>query len=911
MMNGFLLAFALAGTPPTVVATPTAQPAGISDAAEQTSSEAVATPFSDKDAALRFVKRLVESDKYQALDPSFVLADSFASRTFRFGATYIVRIQLQKSGLDIIGADRVFRLTSSSDYRVQLESDLDGFPDFLLSDAEAFNIAMSTGRPSPLPKSAFRDFAALARPVWWAARGEVRPAFRVRIPTLSPVEAEAIIVDAVNGSIIGRRPLAFFQAAPNQAHAFTWGPAGDPNTEPTSDVELQDLIDAPVGENLLGGYFQTANCCQLYVCADGSDVCDFNDPEAALCADDVEPPPPDAKEASIDVPVDADFIPIPIGVDTFYVRASLCAELPKVRSTVADGNRPDGWFPSPIDIAPGATPSPDSIASDSDDFAEVQAYHGSSSFFHHVRDVMEDQTFCLGGNSMQCNEDGTPATNVFGRPTRPLRVAVNATLPDIDIPKLGEAFLTGGGAGTEPANPLLIGKARFSNAAFLPAGNIGDLISLPEQFSGLLTSLDRDFDSVLLFQGQTHDFAYDGSILFHELTHAITYSLIPGLNQITVGEYGASADPGALHEAYADFFSASFREDPVIGNYAGQNASDPEAVIRTVDNSATCPGDIIGEVHHDSAVLSGALWELRQATSAENIPLLEKVLWTNLAQAGDNESFETHIARLTTELEEQIGPSDAAAIFAARGLDQCVRVVALRTATESDDPEVIPTFVDSAKERLEIPELLTVGLNDYVPAPVQFTVDVLARTTDSIRFDWDQALVPRFDTGLAPDPVSLNVFVTESDAPVSFSENNGELFPSSDVGSLAWAPNPIFEANDTNPERPFFVYNTLEFDDDNPCAVRRYHVVFANPSDTRVALSNIRAEVISNDAETPSDCSVVEMSDAGIDDVDDDVDLSTDVDETCSCAQADAKRPLAAGVFLLGILGFTARRRRN
>ncbi len=37
------------------------------------------------------------------------------------------------------------------------------------------------------------------------------------------------------------------------------------------------------------------------------------------------------------------------------------------------------------------------------------------------------------------------------------------------------------------------------------------------------------------------------------------------------------------------------------------------AVIRTLDNNATCPGSLSGEVHEDSNLFSGALWSVRSA----------------------------------------------------------------------------------------------------------------------------------------------------------------------------------------------------------------------------------------------------------------------------------------------------------
>lgn len=89
-------------------------------------------------------------------------------------------------------------------------------------------------------------------------------------------------------------------------------------------------------------------------------------------------------------------------------------------------------------------------------------------------------------------------------------------------------------------------------------------------------------------------------VIYHEYGHGITDH-----------QYRPSAPSDAQHEGWSDYLAATITNQPLIGRgfYAGQ----PDQYLRTVDNENHWPEDWIGEPHNDGLIISGALWDLREA----------------------------------------------------------------------------------------------------------------------------------------------------------------------------------------------------------------------------------------------------------------------------------------------------------
>jgi len=111
------------------------------------------------------------------------------------------------------------------------------------------------------------------------------------------------------------------------------------------------------------------------------------------------------------------------------------------------------------------------------------------------------------------------------------------------------------------------------------------------------------------------DDAEDAEVIVHEYGHAVHASQVPG--------FGASAEAGAIGEAWGDYFGVSVGLDaakaygwPVNANRAcpmdwdATSYTDAPHCIRNFSTGMTV-ADKTGQVHHDGQIWSQALWEIR------------------------------------------------------------------------------------------------------------------------------------------------------------------------------------------------------------------------------------------------------------------------------------------------------------
>ncbi len=89
-------------------------------------------------------------------------------------------------------------------------------------------------------------------------------------------------------------------------------------------------------------------------------------------------------------------------------------------------------------------------------------------------------------------------------------------------------------------------------------------------------------------------------VIYHEYAHLVIDKVMNILD-LSPGENG-----GSMHEGVADYFSATLRNDSVIGNKIL-----PESSTRYLNNSLKVPEDFNDEAHDDGRIISGALWDLR------------------------------------------------------------------------------------------------------------------------------------------------------------------------------------------------------------------------------------------------------------------------------------------------------------
>jgi hypothetical protein len=219
---------------------------------------------------------------------------------------------------------------------------------------------------------------------------------------------------------------------------------------------------------------------------------------------------------------------------------------------------------------------------------------------------------------------------------------------------------------------------QWSNAAYVPR----------EALDYLMTGLsltDTQGDAIVFSGAGARNFAHDATVIYHEYTHAILGAT--RLSGVFLDDQGINNLPGALNEAYADYFAGTMTEEAEVGQYALNDlvpsdfcglASEEDAAenyARDMRSTRTCPDDLVGEVHVDSQIFSAALWEMREALgklAADSIALYA------VLQLTEESDFDV-AANATIEAARDIyGDATAEQVkgfFASRNLLACERVV--------------------------------------------------------------------------------------------------------------------------------------------------------------------------------------------------------------------------------------------
>lgn len=272
-----------------------------------------------------------------------------------------------------------------------------------------------------------------------------------------------------------------------------------------------------------------------------------------------------------------------------------------------------------------------------DPFAEV-------SMFHHVNRAYD---YFRGFDSKLDVNKGKPITTVSN-----LRVPQG--FDTFDMNKL-----------KDPNLPL----APFQNAFFAPS-------------DPLFQSVFGITGGAMWFgQGPNKDYAYDGDVVYHEFTHAVVNATLKLVGSAHMDKWGASMAPGAMNEGLADFYSSALAGDPDCGEYAVGDYDDSLSSIRTLDNQDACPKDVGGEVHQDSTLFSGALWEARKALDPAKQAQFDAAIFTamNSSATGDlgYEDFAklAHDAVAASPLGATVADALDAAFTAHGVLPECKRIL--------------------------------------------------------------------------------------------------------------------------------------------------------------------------------------------------------------------------------------------
>lgn len=215
--------------------------------------------------------------------------------------------------------------------------------------------------------------------------------------------------------------------------------------------------------------------------------------------------------------------------------------------------------------------------------------------------------------------------------------------------------------------------AWLPNAAFIPHESLAQL--------GIDFGIPGD---AIIFSGTpTKNFAFDASVIYHEYTHAILGAT--RLSGVFADEQGINNLPGALNEAYADYFAATLVGNPNIGEYSLNDLGNFEICGfalggggnqgRNLTNFRQCPEDLTAEVHADSEIYSSALWDIHEAlgkVDADRI-ILAGVL--ELTQTSDFTAAADATIDAALDALGQTTADQVRAAFEERGIIACERVV--------------------------------------------------------------------------------------------------------------------------------------------------------------------------------------------------------------------------------------------
>jgi Zn-dependent metalloprotease len=145
----------------------------------------------------------------------------------------------------------------------------------------------------------------------------------------------------------------------------------------------------------------------------------------------------------------------------------------------------------------------------------------------------------------------------------------------------------------------------------------------------------------------------DPSVVTHEVAHAVIEQ---------VSHLSTEGEGGSLNEAFADYFAASILDNPKMGEVSYVEGP----YRRDIDNDATLAGRN-GGLYHDSLIVSGTLWALRQALGTD---AGQAVAFKTLSRLNADSNLVDFKTQLTQALAVGLSPDQthkAQAVLAARG----------------------------------------------------------------------------------------------------------------------------------------------------------------------------------------------------------------------------------------------------
>lgn len=592
--------------------------------------------------------------------PANATLRSLEALSTRFGASF--HLQQVVDGLDVYQARLVVTLDEQRRV-VQVASSLEPSPVARAGESLTTEQALLRAAAA-LPLVALRPDGVPyggARAFWFPVGAELHRGWLANVQSLDFSKNWYVAVDAVTGERLFAQNRVHHGSLDAQVYPVSPGglDAGVGATPTVARTLAHADGGSMIGDTCVlplldGGFAEFPNDAG-HLC--GTQLTSYNCCPTADCV-------PDAGARRL--AGSTSFMGIPVTYDV-----AVCDRVRRA-SNVTNGT--GDYVYTPVDPPANKTTVLGTDLANSDEFAEVHSFYHVNTVYDWMRRLSQKAAPIYGSQP-----NILPFQMRDERRSPPVKVAVWS---NVMFPNFNELVSGGGACIFNPpcrANTLL----RLDNAAFFPR----------EQFSQLpLPGFDTGADTLMIFQGNQADAAYDATVIQHEFGHGAVYATANiTFDTVALDQRSANNEGGALHEGFADYIAAAFNNLAEVGPYFGPRATAGQAslpgvtqdtYLRTMDNTFTCPSVLWGEVHQDAQHVAAALWKARQTVfqGTDQGDTFDAAFYAMLVSITPNADFAMTAAAMSARVGTAFPSISTAAaqmtqIFEEKGVINCSKLL--------------------------------------------------------------------------------------------------------------------------------------------------------------------------------------------------------------------------------------------
>ncbi|KAJ3315410.1 hypothetical protein HDV04_002952 [Boothiomyces sp. JEL0838] len=390
------------------------------------------------------------------------------------------------------------------------------------------------------------------------------------------------IVDAIGKELVGTYPRV------HHDKAMVYPAYSNPTlgtTPPVVDIGGTTKTNL----SIKGQDFQSSNTCFAYMCFDGTNSCDL---DQAYCVDANDTMKRNVDYYALTSPFTVDGREIDYYYDwqaNGYINNTIYMAWDKAAVVASRLNNSNGVWGSDTDFQSYTGKE------FTDFFSELQIYYFLTLHAKFLRNLLGNDTFCFTGSGPNCTipDPKGNSTRVLAGNGAPIRFLSNYQILNTDNSNSKyQDFHTQlkAGLGKNLSNPVMFDQNQGYSDAFYSRAPFFDPSNKNCTDGGCLLRDNYPYTYFVFGQNSQYDWGLNDCTVFHELTHALVGQYIPELPSYVWGSTGLRSDPGAMNEAWADYFAAI---DCQQSDFTKTYNSHPK---RNLNNDYTCV-DAVGEVH--------------------------------------------------------------------------------------------------------------------------------------------------------------------------------------------------------------------------------------------------------------------------------------------------------------------------